>query len=171
MTSSSSESGSWSRNSILWIQVATMLRTGSVSDQTINLIRERLFNKRHLQSVSVTASSEGYRTAVWKLRIDWSRHRALLATDRVIDRTGPFAEDGTSYALDAFVGLINEHFSSIPGQGRGWTFESTLDFKAACELINVGVGTSLPAHPGLHRQDGLAIPGLSEAVIEIFGID
>ncbi|OIQ88914.1 hypothetical protein GALL_291920 [mine drainage metagenome] len=166
---SGSESGSWSRENILWIQVAAFLRHATVSDVTIHSIRTQLFNPRLLQSVNIHATDQGVRVAGWLLTIDWARHAVLLSAHSTVNTTD-FSGSQVAFGVAEIIEMIEEHFTRNGGI-RGWGFVSTLDFSRACSLIGVAQGGAVADHPSLRRVGGLRLPGLAELSLEVYGVD
>lgn len=168
MTSVSS-SGSWSRDRILWIQVAAFLRHATVSTETVDAIRVQLFNPRHLHSVSITSSDQGLRVAYWMLTINWVQHSALLSSHSTVSPRD-FKLNQEAHGVAEILEMVEEHFARSGGI-RGWGFTSALSFPLACALIGAKAGSPVRNHPNLRRLGGLHVPGLTELTIEAYGIE
>lgn len=168
--SAGSTSGSFARNSVLWMQVSTLLSHANVSDTARDSVRRKLFGSRDLSAVSISAASAGLRVHKWELEIDWQRHDVLARTSATVNRRVGFTDEGRSTAVGVMIEDIERHFAENPTHRRGWSFESPLGFHEACRRAGLTAGKRLPDHPELRRYGSFDIPGLGEASLTVFGL-
>lgn len=75
------------------------------------------------------------RDAMWPLRIDWVRHRALLSPAAIVLKGRDFSDAGETFGLSTLMEMFEEHFRKCtrpPYWLRHWT-QKSLEWLAATQ--------------------------------------